>query len=202
MFTVGLTGGIGSGKTAVSDRFKAKNITVIDADLISRVVVEKGKPALTEIQGHFGTEIILADGNLNRSLLRDKIFENENERAWLEQLLHPLIRDEIVLTIQQATSPYTILVSPLLIETNQYKLVNRIAVVDVPENVQLKRAAARDKNSEPQIKAIMAAQSDRQVRLSYADDIIDNSNSIDSLDVTVNSLHQRYLTLAKDHDSK
>lgn len=194
---IGLTGGIGSGKTAVSDRFAAKGITVVDADLASRAVVEPGRPALKAIEAHFGSEVITAAGTLDRALLRQKVFADESERKWLEQLTHPLIRDEIISGLESATSPYALLVSPLLVESGQNQLTQRILVVDVPEEVQLARTMTRDDNPEGQVKAIMAAQANRETRLGYADDVVENNGSLEELDRQIEQLHQRYLALAE-----
>ena len=195
-YVIGLTGGIGSGKTAVSDRFKALGITVVDADVASRVVVEPGRPALQAIAEHFGATILLADGQLNRAELRKRIFQDDNERLWLEALLHPLIRQEIKDGLNNASSPYALLVSPLLIESGQSKFTNRVLVVDVPEALQLSRTVARDNNSEEQVKAIMAAQASREQRVRQADDVIVNDGSIAQLHEKVQALHEKYLSLA------
>jgi dephospho-CoA kinase len=195
-YIIGLTGGIGSGKTAVSDRFAERGITVVDADIASRAVVEPGRPALSAIAEHFGDEVISADGTLNRALLRQKVFADETERKWLEQLTHPLIRDEIISGLEQASSPYALLVSPLLVESGQSELTERILVIDVDEEVQLKRTMTRDDNPEAQVKAIMAAQASRETRLGYADEVIHNSSSLEDLDYQVEQLHQQYLQLA------
>lgn len=194
---VGITGGIGSGKTAVTDRFAEKGITIVDADIASRIVVEPGTTALSAIANHFGKNLISADGSLDRAALRQKIFADEEERHWLESLLHPLISEEILKQLKASTSPYTILVSPLLVETTQRDICDRILVVDVPEAVQVERASARDNNDPEQIKRIIAAQINRQDRLSKADDIIDNSAPLDCLDTVVNELHKTYLTISR-----
>lgn len=196
MFVVGLTGGIGSGKTAVSDRFAKLGVAVIDADIAARVVVEPGRPALAKIAEHFGSETITASGELDRGKLRALVFQNETERKWLEALLHPLIGEEIVTQIQVATSPYAMLVSPLLIETSQRQLTQRVLVVDVPVEVQIARTIARDNNSEDQVKAIIASQASREQRLAAADDVISNDLGLEYLDEQVQILHQKYLTLA------
>lgn len=195
-YIIGVTGGIGSGKTAVSDRFAERGITVVDADIASRAVVEPGRPALIAIAEHFGDEVISPDGSLDRALLRQKVFADEAERKWLEQLTHPLIRDEIINGLKQATSPYALLVSPLLVESGQSELTERILVIDVEEAVQLQRTMTRDDNPEAQVKAIMAAQASRETRLSYADDVIHNSGSLEDLDQQIEQLHQQYLQLA------
>ena len=196
MFVVGLTGGIGSGKTAVSDRFAALGIAIVDADVASRVVVEPGRPALVDIAKHFGAEVIDAGGALDRAALRTRVFSDPNERRWLEQLLHPRIADEIRSGIAGATSPYTMLVSPLLLEAGQAAYANRILVVDVPVDVQIARTMARDDNDEAQVRRIIAAQSPREDRLARADDVIENDEGLDALDSAVAELHARYLTLA------
>ena len=200
MFTVGLTGGIGSGKSAAAARFRHHDVNVVDADWAARVVVEPGRPALTEIAAHFGNHVIRADGALDRAALRKLVFDNPDERIWLEQLTHPLIRQEIVLALTQSpethSAPYAILESPLLIESGQYQLVQRVCVVDLPELLQLERASARDANTVDQIRKIMAAQLPRVERCAKADDILDNSGSLESLNAQVDALHERYTQLA------
>jgi dephospho-CoA kinase len=197
MYVVGITGGIGSGKTAVSDRFADLGIKVVDADQASRVVVEPGRPALKEIEAHFGPTVIQADGTLDRAALRQRVFADEAERRWLEQLLHPQIAEYIATELASAESPYAILVSPLLVESGQVRFVDRILVVDVPEEVQISRTVARDTNSEDQVRRIMAAQSSREQRLLRADDVIVNDGPLDALNDQVEELHLLYLTLAK-----
>lgn len=197
MLVIGITGGIGSGKTAASDRFAARGITVVDADFASRVVVEPGRPALAAIREHFGAEVIADDGSLDRAALRRKVFADSAERRWLEQLLHPLIGEELRSGLHTATSPYAVLVSPLLFEAGQTSLVDRVLVVDVPEDLQVERTAARDGNSAEQVRAIMAAQADRATRLARADDVIVNDRGLDDLDAAVEVLDQRYLQLAQ-----
>ena len=204
MMIIGLTGGIGSGKTTVSNLFCELGVAVVDADIAAREVVEPDSPALKDIQFHFGKSVINSDGSLNRQALREKVFNDETERKWLEALLHPLIRKRLKLQLQQAQSDYAILSSPLLLETDQHQLTQRILVVDVPEALQLDRASARDENSREQIKAIMAAQMDRRTRCERANDIILNDSDTDALAAKVLSLHQQYLELAKaqeNHDT-
>ncbi|MCV6626497.1 MAG: dephospho-CoA kinase [Cellvibrionaceae bacterium] len=193
-FIVGLTGGIGSGKTAVSDRFAKLGIAVIDADIAARVVVAPGRPALVEIAARFGDKVLLQDGSLNRARLREIVFAEPSERLWLESVTHPRIRDEIIDGLSRAESPYAILVSPLLMETDQHQLCQRVLLVDVPENVQLERASARDGVSREQIEAIMAAQTSRDARRAKADDIIVNDRDLAWLDSEVARLHQLYLS--------
>lgn len=196
-YVIGLTGGIGSGKTAVSDAFSKLGIAVVDADVASRVVVEPGKPALQAIAAHFGADILQANGSLDRAELRKRVFADPAERKWLESLTHPLIRQEISDGLKNATSPYVILVSPLLVESGQSQLTHRILVVDVPETLQLQRTMARDNNPEAQVKAIMEAQASRQQRLKYADDVLVNDTTLDQLNAKVLALHQQYLEQAK-----
>ena len=158
MFVVGITGGIGSGKSAVTDHLETLGITVVDADKVARVVVEPGTPGLTAIAEHFGTDILLADGGLDRAALRKIVFDNPDERKVLEGITHPRIRDEIARQLSEANSPYVVLSSPLLLESGQNTFADYVVVVDVPEEVQLKRTMARDDNSEALVKQIMAAQ--------------------------------------------
>jgi dephospho-CoA kinase len=198
-FVVGLTGGIGSGKTAVSDRFRAKGIAIVDADVASREVVKPGMPALDDIRRHFGDAVIQADGTLDRAVLRQRVFADTAERKWLEALLHPRILEWIRAALAAATSPYAILVSPLLFESGQYRYTHRVLVVDVPEDVQLARTMARDNNSETQVRAIMAAQASRSARLERADDVIVNDSGLETLDRRVDALHARYLERAASH---
>ena len=194
---IGLTGGIGSGKSEASRRFAERGVAVVDADIVAREVVEQGMPALTEIAAHFGSDVLDANGNLNRSRLRAIIFSNPAEKQWLESLLHPIINAEIRNQLASATSTYSILASPLLLETQQFQLVDRILVIDTSEQLQLERAIHRDINNEAQIKAIMQTQLTRQERCARATDIIKNHGSIDELDTQVEKLHQRYLELAQ-----
>lgn len=198
MFVVGVTGGIGSGKTAATARFAALGITIVDADIASRIVVEPGSSALQKIAEHFGPAILLADGSLNRAALRQIIFADPSEKAWLEQLLHPLIAAEIRRQLETADSPYVIFVSPLLTESNQHKLCDRILVIDVPEDLQLQRTMQRDNNDAAQVQRIIASQASRQHRLQYADDIIENTGSLEYLSEQVAALHARYLELARE----
>jgi dephospho-CoA kinase len=195
-FVVGLTGGIGSGKTAVSDRFQALGVTVVDADLASRAVVEPGTPALAAIAEHFGAGILGADGGLDRAALRARVFADPAERRWLEALTHPLIGAYLREHLQSSVSPYSMLVNPILIESGQARACGRVLVVDVPETVQLARTMARDGNTEAQVRAIMAAQADRARRLAAANDVIVNDRDLPHLDTEVARLHARYLELS------
>ncbi len=193
---VGITGGIGSGKSAATRRFEELGITVVDADLASRVIVQPGRPALAEIAAHFGNDILLPDGSLDRAALRRRVFEDPSERLWLEQLTHPLIGQEIHDQLAASTSPYTLLSSPLLLETSQGDLADLVVVVDVSESVQLQRTMARDNNDEQQVRNIMAAQMQRDERLARADYIIDNSGSLKALERQVDQLHEHFLSRA------
>jgi dephospho-CoA kinase len=196
MLVVGVTGGIGSGKTAVTRCFEKRGVTVVDADLVSRIVVEPGRPALAAIAEYFGTDIIQTDGTLDRAILRTRIFADETERRWLERLTHPLIGQEILDQISASRSPYTILSSPLLLDTTQKALVDCVVVVDVPEALQLQRTVQRDNNDEAQVKRIMAAQMGRQDRLARANIVIENTGSLEELDDKVETLHKAFLLRA------
>jgi dephospho-CoA kinase len=193
---VGVTGGIGSGKTAVSDEFDALGISIVDADIASRVIVEPGQPALEAIAEHFGAEAINPDGTMNRALVRQRVFADPGERTWLEQLTHPLINKYLQQALDAADTAYVILVSPLLLETGQYRLCDRILVVDVPVELQVSRTMSRDNNDEAQVRAIIAAQTSREARLAKADDIIVNDQDLDHVTHEVRKLHDQYLQLA------
>ena len=193
---VGVTGGIGSGKTAATDHFVELGITIVDADLAARVVVEPGRPALAAIAERHGEEILQADGSLDRAALRQKVFSDEGERKWLEQLTHPLIGEEILRQLQASPSAYTVLASPLLLETAQQDLCQIKVVVDVPEELQLQRTMQRDHNDEAQVRRIMAAQMQRGDRLAAADHVIDNSGDLPHLHRQVEELHQLFLQTA------
>jgi len=194
---IGITGGIGSGKSAVTSRFETLGVTVVDADLASRVIVEPGRPALESIREHFGEAVITTEGVLDRAQLRALVFADPQERLWLEQLTHPLIGQEITDQLAASTSPYTILSSPLLLETEQKQRADTIVVVDVPEEVQLERTIARDNNDADQVKRIMAAQMSRKDRLALADIVIDNSKPLAELDSVVADLHREFLEQAE-----
>jgi dephospho-CoA kinase len=192
---LGLTGGIGSGKSAAAQCFVDLGIHLVDADNAARWVVEPGRPALAQIVEHFGADVLQADGALNRAALRELIFKDPQQRVWLEGLLHPLIREEIRQYLARAESPYAILVSPLLLETSQHQMVQRVLVIDVPEAVQIERTVLRDKTNEAQVRAILKAQASREERLSRADDVIVNDRDPAWLKSEVERLHHFYLTL-------
>ena len=196
MFVVGITGGIGSGKSAVTDHLETLRITVVDADKVARVVVEPGTPGLAAIVEYFGEDILLANGRLDRATLRKIVFDNPDERKVLEGITHPRIRDEISRQLSEANSPYVVLSSPLLLESGQNTFADYVVVVDVPEEVQLTRTMARDDNSEALVKQVMAAQLDRQTRLSRADTCIMNDGSLEALYERVKKLHEDLLARA------
>jgi len=195
---VGLTGGIGSGKSAAAKHFQTLGIQFIDADQASRDVVAPGEPALAKIAEHFGPKLILPDGNLNRAQMREVIFNSPEQKAWLEKLLHPLIRQRLESFLRNATSPYALLVSPLMVETNQSELVTKLVVVDVPEAMQISRTITRDNNSEALVKSIMEAQATREQRHAAADYIIDNSGDLHHLYQQVEAVNESLLALAKE----
>ena len=196
-YVVGITGGIGSGKSAVTQRLEKLGIAVVDADLVARLVVEPGTAALVAIAAHFGDDILLSDGQLNRAALRRIVFDNTEERRWLEGVTHPAIREEIARQLQEATSDYVVLSSPLLLESGQATFAQYVVVVDVPESVQLERTMRRDSNDEALVRQIMAAQLPREERIARADEAIDNSGSLEQLNAAVDALHQRLLARAK-----
>jgi len=192
---LGLTGGIGSGKSAVAEQFASLGVHMVDADQAARWVVEPGRPALLQIAQHFGDGVLLPTGELNRAALRERIFADPAERQWLERLLHPLIRSEIADHLARADSPYAIMVSPLLIESGQYRTVDRVLVVDVPEVLQVARTVARDQASEEQVRAILKVQAAREERLRHADDVLVNDRDLSWLRSEVERLHHFYLQL-------
>ena len=195
-YVVGITGGIGSGKSAVTDYLETKGVTVVDADKVARVVVEPGTSGLAAIAEYFGQEILLPDGGLDRAALRKVVFDNPDERKVLEGITHPRIREEIARQLSNASSPYVVLASPLLLESGQNSFADYVVVVDVPESVQLNRTMARDDNSEQLVKSIMAAQLDRETRLSRADTSINNDGTLEELYARVDHLHQDLLARA------
>jgi dephospho-CoA kinase len=194
---IGLTGGIGSGKTTVANFFADLGIDIIDADIAARKVVEPESNALVQISKHFGLQYIKADGTLNRPLLRSQIFSNDIDKLWLNNLLHPLIRQTMLNEIEQSQSPYCLLVAPLLIENNLQSLVERILVIDVCEEEQIKRSVLRDPSSKEEIIRIISSQIPRKERLKHADDIIDNTKSdLSIIKESVMKLDQKYQILA------
>lgn len=200
MYTVGLTGGIGSGKTLVSTLFAAHGICIIDTDKIARDLVAQNTPHLAEIIAYFGKNLLLEDGRLDRRLLRQRIFDNPDDKRWLEGLLHPAIRAEAKRAVGLATTPYCIIVIPLLLEAGGqgYDFLNRVAVVDCPEDMQLARTMARDGITEKQALAMLNAQTTRASRTAVADDIIDNTGDETYLKSQVDQLHLKYLVLSQN----
>jgi len=196
---IGLTGGIGSGKSTVASEFNKLGVPVIDADLLARELVASGQPALQEIVAHFGPRALRDDGTLDRAYLRTRIFSDSSDKQALEAILHPRIRQCIREQLATVTSPYCIVVIPLLLETRMTDLVDRILVVDAPEKEQLKRVAARDGLSHNVAAGIMAVQADRETRLSAADDIIINDASVDVLIERIRELHMHFMDISHEH---
>jgi dephospho-CoA kinase len=196
MLIVGLTGGIGSGKTAVSDRFAHHNVPIIDTDLLARELVEPGQPALAEIAVTFGSDCLDEVGGLDRARLRERIFADAEGRKRLEAILHPRIRALARQRIANLTRPYCLLVIPLLAETGMTDLIDRVLVVDASEVEQLRRVMVRDQTDEEQARRILAAQASREQRLALANEVVENSGDFADLDRQVAALHQHYLTLA------
>lgn len=192
---LGLTGGIGSGKSAAAQRFVELGVHLVDADQAARWVVEPGRPALASLVERFGPGLLLEDGQLNRSALRQLIFADAEQRRWVEALLHPLIGQEIFSYLAKAESPYAVFVSPLMIESGQYKRTDRLLVIDAPQSLQVERTLARDQTSPEQVQAILQAQASREERLRHADDVLVNDRDLAWLHAEVDRLHTFYLTL-------
>jgi dephospho-CoA kinase len=197
MLIIGLTGGIGSGKTAVSDAFAQRGVPIIDTDVLARDVVQPGQPAFQEIVAAFGRACLDNHCALDRGYLRRTVFANPELRHRLEAILHPRIRQRMQACITALTAPYCIVVVPLLTETGMTHWFDRILVVDVPEAVQIQRVMARDNVDETHARHILSAQASREKRLAIADDIIENIDDIDVLDHKVEALHNIYLSLAQ-----
>ncbi len=197
-FAVGLTGGAGSGKTTVSNLFKDLGVDIVDADEISRKLVGRGSPLLSQILDHFGQEVSDVTGGLDRRALRVRIFRDAGAKSWLEALLHPAIREETQRRIETGSAPYVIVVVPLLVESGAYEFVNRMLIVDAPEDAQVARLRRRDDISLELAEQMLAAQSSRRQRLDRADDVIDNNMSLSTLAARVRILHETYLQMATD----
>ena len=195
MHVIGLTGGIGSGKSTVARLFGKFGVHWVDADDVARQVVEPGTPALAAIAEHFGNDVLTDSGALNRARLRSIVFSEPDERAWLEALLHPVIRQELMRQLRPEgySLPYVLLVSPLLLETDQHELVEKVWVVDVPVELQIERTMARDNNDRAQVERIIAAQMSREERLAKADTIIDNSRPVEEVERRARDLHEQLL---------
>ncbi|MEI9533364.1 dephospho-CoA kinase [Moellerella wisconsensis] len=196
-YIVALTGGIGSGKTTIANAFAALGVPIVDADIISRQVVEAGSPALAAIAAHFGQDILLPDSTLNRPLLRHKIFSDPQQKAWLNALLHPLIQQETQRQLKNTDALYVLWVVPLLIENNISHLADRVLVVDVTPEEQIQRTITRDNITRQHVERIIAAQASRAERLSLADDIISNHDGEHQQQDDIVKLHQKYQQLAK-----
>ncbi len=196
MLKIGLTGGIGSGKTTVANLFEALGTPVIDADKIAHSLVESGKPALKLIESAFGPEIIDCNGSLDRAILRNLIFAHPDKKKLLESILHPLVYAEMLNRLKLLNAPYVILSIPLLLETNMQNFVDRILVIDCPVESQFQRVKQRDRLAEQTINAIIHSQVSRSQRISAADDMIDNSGGISELAEQINKLHNLYLSFS------
>ena len=197
MYVVAITGGIGSGKTTVANQFAALGIEVVDADLIAREVVAPGTPALAAITSHFGPEILTEQGLLDRRVLRERIFSDPAAKSWLNALLHPIIRSEMLRQCAAANSPYCLLVVPLLVENRLTELADRVLVIDVDEATQIERTCRRDGVSLEQAQAILASQASRSERLAMADDVLDNqSGTTETIRERILALHETYLAFA------
>ncbi|NRB68159.1 MAG: dephospho-CoA kinase [Vibrio sp.] len=199
-FVVGLTGGIASGKTTVANLFHDfYGIEIVDADIVAREVVEPGGEGLKAIEERYGSNILLADGTLNRAKLREYIFTSDEEKTWLNQLLHPMIRRKMRADITKVSSPYALLVIPLMVENNLQNLTNRVLVVDVDEQTQRQRTMDRDQVPVEQVDSILAAQASRSQRLAIADDVIKNNATNEELLPQITELHQKYLEMCREN---
>ena len=196
MFTVALTGGVASGKSTVERLFASRGIEFIDADHVAREVVAAGTAGLADIVEIFGTDVLSADGSLDRRAMRERVFADERARRQLEAIIHPRVREVLRQRASEVHSAYGMLVIPLLVESGDYAWVNRVLVVDVPREVQRERLLKRDGISRELAEAMLDAQASREQRLAVADDVIDNSADLESLDDAVERLHRRYLQLA------
>lgn len=196
-FTVVLTGGIASGKSTISDKFESLGVPVIDTDVIARSVIEPGTPALRKIVSVFGRDFLNPEGSLDREKMRKLVFANPASRELLESIIHPAIADNVSLQLKEIDYIYCMLVIPLFAESSDYRWVNRVLLIDVPEEIQVQRVMERDNIDLAKAEAILKAQASRKERLSLADDVIVNTGSIDELDSSVAELHEKYLFLAE-----
>ena len=199
-YVIGVTGGIGSGKTLVSNRFSEFNVPIIDTDIIARKIVEPGQPCLQKLTDQFGSSILLNDGTLNRSALREIAFSSESKKQALDDITHPIIRQETYSQIEMVSTPYCLVVVPLLQADSAFiKFMHRVLVVTAKRDVKIERVKKRSQLSKEQIIKIMNTQLDDSERLSFADDVINNDSSIESAYQQVDSLHAQYLDLAATH---
>lgn len=197
-FVVGITGGIGSGKSTVEQRFAARGITIVDTDRIAHELTASGGSAIAPIRAEFGDEVIASDGSLDRDAMRALVFADSSVRTRLEAILHPLIGQQSRARVAASTSPYTLLVVPLLVEKGNWQdRVDRVLVVDCSRETQIARVMARNGFAREQVEAILAAQASRDERLAAADDVLDNNGKEDAIDPAVEKLHQRYLEFAR-----
>jgi dephospho-CoA kinase len=200
---IGLTGGIASGKSTVTQRFVELGVPVIDADVASRIVVEPGTAGLAQVVARFGASVLHADGRLDRRALRDLIFKDASLRQALDGILHPLIRAEMEREAAQAKAPYVVMAIPLLVEGgNAGKRLDRVLVVDADETLQMQRLQARDGSSQEQARAILSSQASRAARLGEADDVLSNTGTVAELRQAVDRLHEKYLQLAQTSSSR
>ena len=201
-YIVGLTGGIGSGKSTVANLFHDLGVQSVDADLVAREVVMSGEPALDSIAQHFGAGILQQDGHLDRAVLRAKIFADDQEKQWLNQLLHPLIRQRMLQQLAACTSDYVLLIAPLLLENKLQTYTDRVLVVDVPPELQLSRTMQRDQVPVELVQNILNSQISRSERLRLADDVLLNTVPVFELQPQVQLLHARYQQFAKEKLAK
>jgi dephospho-CoA kinase len=194
---IGLTGGIGSGKSAVANFFQDEGITVIDADELAREVIDKNSPGYKSIVDYFGSKIIDSNGLIDRAFLRKEAFDDDKKKKVLESIIHPLVKDLMTKRIATSNSVYSIIMVPLIFETNSMSNYNRILVIDCDPKIQLERASLRDNNSNEQIQKIIDSQCSREERLSIANDVIPNNDSLENLKVRSLAMHKFYLGLSK-----
>lgn len=194
---LGLTGGIGAGKTAVSDYLAQQGIVIVDADVVAREVVEPGSEALDEIKAEFGEQVMQADGSLNRAELRQLIFADDNKKQWLNNLLHPRIRESLLSQLQQANSEYVVLSAPLLFENGLEKYCDATLLVDVPVAVQISRTSSRDGVDKAQVESIIAAQMSREEKQQKADYTLNNDRELTQTLFELEQLDKKFKALAK-----
>lgn len=195
---IGLTGGIASGKTTVANLFQQHfGIEIVDADVVARQVVEPGSSGLAQIAQHFGSEVILDDGSLNRAKLREIIFAQPDQKEWLNNLLHPMIRSQMLSELDNVHSKYALLVIPLMVENNLQALADKVVVVDVDPETQIQRTVKRDQVDSEQVKAILASQASREQRLAIADYVIKNSTKNQKLLYQITELHKKFLEMCR-----